>query len=555
MTVIEVASSPSQVGPPQWLMGTLDVKEGRDPLGLQTTTQDRLTPVLLPGIFELSRQARYFSFYCWLLDLYRERHGKADRESLSRFIKQREWDYGLAVLTCPHTCDSVPVGALRLRPVVAQPPPYPRRESVESVNGGYGLYYRTPLAEFGVVARAGTMLGDTPIPIDVLCDNYRARALASSFAAGVAHTDYVKRWMFTADDIPLEVLIDYARAGCLCQLTAHPVERDAIHEAVFGEPIAAEVGARTEPAEMGTALVPPDLAPRQRRRSFAHFLTLVETHPDVVHDPALYRESLWSPPVAGSQAQAEVAGQWAALIAKDVWQEALCSVWAEFTQAGLKATYESKGPGLSWDEVSDVARGMTAGPPQLDGTAPTQQIVAAIANDAITLPGLPESRLVDAPLEQLREATQTLNTATSGLVVFLELRRRANFRSGLGWEECSHIASAWQPSVADVLATLSDHLGTGPAVADTLWWLVNQYIFDVHERIAYSKLPDNTFRFRWQEGRVRFYNNGVGRFPLAAIRQEPLSQLSGDLGFWERDAAGTARLTNRGQTFVEDAFR
>ena len=35
---------------PRWLKATLEVHEGRDPLGLQTTTQDRLNPLLLPGI-------------------------------------------------------------------------------------------------------------------------------------------------------------------------------------------------------------------------------------------------------------------------------------------------------------------------------------------------------------------------------------------------------------------------------------------------------------------------------------------------------------------------
>jgi hypothetical protein len=113
----------------------LEIKEGRDPLGLQTTTQDRLTPILLPGILELSRRARYFSFHAWLLHTYRERKFKADNSALSSFIKAREWDYGLAVLRCPHGCGSSPVGAQSLRSVVAQPGPYPRGESVKDSRG------------------------------------------------------------------------------------------------------------------------------------------------------------------------------------------------------------------------------------------------------------------------------------------------------------------------------------------------------------------------------------------------------------------------------------
>ena len=79
---------------PRWLKATLEVQEGRDPLGLQTTTQDRLNPLLLPGVLELTRRARYLSFHSFLLDEYRRRHGRPDRDSLSLFIKAREWDMG-----------------------------------------------------------------------------------------------------------------------------------------------------------------------------------------------------------------------------------------------------------------------------------------------------------------------------------------------------------------------------------------------------------------------------------------------------------------------------
>jgi hypothetical protein len=49
-----------------WISGSLEAKEGRDPLGLQTTTQDRLMPVILPGILELTTRVRYFSFHAAL---------------------------------------------------------------------------------------------------------------------------------------------------------------------------------------------------------------------------------------------------------------------------------------------------------------------------------------------------------------------------------------------------------------------------------------------------------------------------------------------------------
>jgi hypothetical protein len=160
-------------------------------------------PRLLPGILELSRRARYFSFHAYLLDKYRELRMPADGKTLSAFIKAREWEYGLAVLNCPHHCGSSPVGAQSLRGIVGHhDPPYPRGQSVESAFGGYGLYYRSPLAEFGIVARAGTLLGDTPITVDVLYDTDRARRLAATFKDAVAATDYATTWMLTTDPCP-----------------------------------------------------------------------------------------------------------------------------------------------------------------------------------------------------------------------------------------------------------------------------------------------------------------------------------------------------------------
>ena len=205
---------------PAWIAASLEVNEGRDPLGLQTTTQDRLMPVLLPGILELTRRARYFSFHAFLLSEYRARRLPADSKSLSAFIKRREWEFGLAVLRCPRKCGSSPVGARRLgRLQVLGSGPFPRGESVESSLGGYGLYYRTPMVELGIVARAGTLLGDEPIPIDVLYDTDRAQRLASTFREAVQHTTYYRRAMQMTDDLPAEVIDEYAEAACLCRLT------------------------------------------------------------------------------------------------------------------------------------------------------------------------------------------------------------------------------------------------------------------------------------------------------------------------------------------------
>lgn len=559
MTVVETHPTPTGPGGPRWLQPTLDVREGRDPLGLQTTTQDRLTPILLPGILELSRRARYFSFHAWLLHTYRDRRFQAESGALSSFIKAREWDYGLAVLRCPHDCASSPVGALRLRSVIQGPDPFPRGESVKSAFGGYGLYYRSPMAELGLVARSGTLLGDTPIPVDVLYDTDRARRLVETFSAAVAETDYVQQWMFTSDPLPASVLEEYAEVACLCQLRLRTEERDAVHAALFtidehsGSAVA-EAQLQADDIEVPALVLDADAAVTQRRRSVAHYLSLVAAVPAVADDESAFREAMWSPPAPRSDGHAYVAGQWAGLIAKDVWQDALCSIWAEFCRAGLAATRD--GDGLTWAETRALAQSLTAGPPMLDPNVHTTALTNAIADGTLTLPGALDTDLTAATLEELRRATVAVNSAASGLIVLLELLRRAHGRTDAGWAQTATVRSAWQASVAEVLAALHAHLADAPTAADTLWWIIERFVVRVHERIAYSKLPEgtNTFRFRWEDGRVRFFDNGMGRFPLAAIRAEPLALLTRDLGFWDYNAEGQAALNERGMSFIAEVL-
>ncbi len=544
------------VGPPRWVRPSLDVKEGRDPLGLQTTTIDRLMPRLLPGILELSRRARYLSFYAYLLDLYREQRRPTNGAALSDFIKAREWEYGLAVLNCPHGCDSSPVGAQRLRGVVGhQEPPYPRGESVESPFGGFGLYYRSPLSEMGIVARSGTLLGETPIPIDVLYDTERAHRLADTFRGAVADTAYAQSWMLRSDPLPLDVLVEYANVACLCQLNRREDERRAVYEAMFGS----DPGIEAEEVELradDTAVdevMPRSAAVTQRRRSVAHYLTLIDANPAVPDDNGAYREALWTSPPPRSDEQAIVAGQWAGLIAKDVWQECLCSIWSDFCRLGLSGTRSRRGEGLSWDETKELARAMLSGPPLLDPTMPTTELAASITKGTISLGDSVTGNVADASLEELRAATERLDNAASGLIVLLELHRRAGHRADLGWSNAASLRSTWQPSLASVLGGVTTHLDANPTVLDSLWWLTHTFVLSVHERIAYSKLPEYTFRFRWEDGRVQFYDNGIGRFPLAATRNGPLGWLTWDLGFWDRDG-DEAQLTAMGRAFIDEVF-
>jgi hypothetical protein len=97
------------------------------------------------------------------------------------------------------------------------------------------------------------------------------------------------------------------------------------------------------------------------------------------------------------------------------------------------------------------------------------------------------------------------------------------------------------------------HLEEQPSLAQTLVWLTRRFVINAHEQIAYSKLPEFTFRFRWEEGRLRFYTLGLGRFRLADIRREAMTHISEDVGLWQ-SVNGVPELTAYGSHFTEQAF-
>jgi hypothetical protein len=546
----EVIAATDRFPAPQWVSPSLRVDKGEDPLGLQSTTQDRLMPLLAPGILELSERARYLSFYAFLLDEYRRERRRTDTAALSSYIKQKEWDLGLAVRRCPRHCGSSPVGAQRLGAWVQGQGPFERGESVQSPLGGYGLYYRSPLSEIGIVAKAGTLLGDEPIPIDVLYDTERARRMADTFRDAVVGTQYYARAMRTSEPMSADVVDELAEVACLCRLQDFAAERDAVQDALFGSDADAELA----PAQ-GAAI---EAGLLQRRRTVGHYLTLIETDPAVVKSRSAYRDAQWGTVASHGPGHEVVAGQWAAVVAKDVWQEALCSVWTSFCRTGVDQTHQL-GRGLSWDEVRWLASAMVEGPPTLDQDDPTAELAAALEAGRLPLTG-PEGLELDVTalsMDELRRYTREFDTATSGVVVLLELARRVRTRTGEGWVQGVRQRSRWQPSLAEVMADLDEHLVGSPTIGDTLWWLVSRFIMPVHERIAYSKLPVSsfTFRFRWEDGLLRFYDLGLERFILAATRFSSLASLTRDLGFWEPTGSdGAAEVTEAGTRFIYEAF-
>jgi hypothetical protein len=533
-----VEETPRRPGAPQWIQPSLKVTPGRDPLGLQTITLDRIMPRLLPGILVLSQRARYFSFHAFLLNEYQRRRLPLNNNDLSSFIKLREFEYAVAVQLCPRGCGERPVGMVgktRAAPAVEEhADAIPRRESVESDLGGYGLYYKSPMIDMGMVVPRGSALGEAITPVDVLDPRGPGPALADAFGSAIADTSYFHEHMLGTSAIPRQVLEELAERACLCRLPDYPNEQALLRQALFEAPAP---GYAEET--------------KQRCRSFALLLRELERESEAAISNGAFMQAVWDDFLAepaGDGALRRTVAQWAALAAKDWWQESLSSVWSHFLRvAGLRSD------GLSPDELDTVlsAELVPAGSIQVLGRTfeVTPEISTAVLADSVA------TGTADIPLDELRGWTAETDTVAAGLVLFFALRSRIPTQASpsAGWFEIGAQSSERQPSVLGFLYRFDRHLEDQPTLAQTLVWLTRRFVINAHEQIAYSKLPEFTFRFRWEEGRLRFYTLGLGRFRLADIRRASMAQISEDVGLWQ-SIDGIPELTSYGHHFTEQAF-
>lgn len=529
----------------EWLEPSLQDTAGRDPLGLNTITLDRILPRLVPGILQLSQRARYFSIYAWMLWQFAERKRPATREELDVFIRRREYELCLAMKLCKRCDASSAIGANSAGPRVnAGDDPFDRGGlSVQSEMGGFGLYYRSPLAELGAVALAGTPIGpeERPTPIDVLHKTERSMELAEAFHGAIVHTEYYRRYERTDAPIPRSVLEDLADTTCLCRLSHRHKERDAVRRLLFTPP-AEEAGEACD----------------ARRRAFAHFLSLLDGDGSVAFEDGKFWRGSIRRFVAASTvngAAGETTASWAALAMKECVQDAICSIWTDFCRTGV---HEQGHKGLSREGLSRMIAGLAdSSDLELDGV----RLAISPGESARPVQGRAVAAARGMDWEDVRAWAAAEDTAAAGLVALLVLAERLPQLDGIhpAWVAVAGQRSEHQDGLLGVLRLVRQKLGEDPTVVGLLEWAIQRFLVGPHEAIAYSKLPKATFRFYWEEtGRLRFFtpgSGGLGRFSPSDDRRGTMSSLTHDLGFWElEEGSDNPVLTEDGHSFVAEAF-
>jgi hypothetical protein len=519
---------------PQWIARMYPGKVGRDHLGLGSVSSDQILPTLSPGINVLTIHPRYHSFYTFLLDEFWRSDRPRSRSAWVRFYRPREFIFSIGAYLCDrpeHGDLGTVVGGQKTAPLAArQLDAYDTTTNyIKSDLGGYGLYYRSVIAELGLIYPGGLGL---PYPVDVPTE--RGKEVATAFRRAVQDTSYY-RTCFDVDDaqVPIDVIREYIRQACLCQLqTLQSPDRPLLLDVFL------HGGNESE----------------ARRDTLRLLLDIADQSQGYVVDEDTFRQLLYFREAEGGVKYTPQDGvldayrRWRLYQAREYYAFALNALWYYLCDWGLAAGGDIRPIPLSrfWQHLEaalDFERlAMRMGVPGPDLRANSsfrglltwlQGLVNASASPfdlACRLDApIHEHRLYKLALED-RAAPEVMVAGMITILALIFLRfGRKELWLRLEWA-VSRMGADGRLSVDGFVLAMHRRLRSGDiTIEEIARWLYANYEILQHQLIATSKLPDNTFRFRREGNQLRFYNlpNSLG---FMNSRFEALSTTLHELG-------------------------
>jgi hypothetical protein len=499
---------------PRWIAKMWQGKSGRDHLGLGSVSADQILPVLSPGINVLTFHPRYFSFYVFLLDEFWRRDDRPkSRNSWIAFYRPREFIFSLGANMCdqPEHDPNMRniVGGQKTQPLSNQQLdsydttfPY-----IDSELGGYGLYYRSTMAELGVIYPGGRGFD---YPVDLPTED-RGLSLSAAFREAVQDTEYYRRY-FDYDQVavPRHVIVEYARKACLCQSKLPSTPDNSLLVDVFLHGGNEQAAAR-------------------RRATFRMLLDIAAQTQGYSLDEDVYRQLLYFQ-VANNGAQyvpmadlTETHQEWRLYQTREYYAFAINAMWYHLCDWGIIQHGDIRSVPLAgfWDYMlsalsfDQLAARLNLPSPNLSPDLPFQHLLDWLCrvidadatnfdvNCTIYSP-INEHRLYRLALEN-REAPDVMIAGMLTLLGLIILR----FGHSEQWCQeawfISRMGADGRLSVNQFLRTIRRKLKEDvPTINDIAQWLYSDYVILQHQLVATSKLPDNTFRFRRDGQRLSF---------------------------------------------------
>lgn len=497
---------------PVWGARVYDTKGGQDHLGLGSVSSDRILPALSPGINVLTIHPRYWSFYAWVLSsFWAHEELKRSKVAFQGFYRPREALFSMACQVCDApehaTISGNVVGSLRVRRLRDDQAFDPQYNYIKEPLGGYGLYYRSTMEAMGLLVIGGRGSG---FPVDAPWPT--GRALGAAYGSAVETTRLGAQLAADQipDSVPRDELLEFARAGCLCQLRVADNHDLPLLQDLFlhwGNP------AET-PARLATLRFLLDLSQsaqgegleQDNFRQLAYFRRT---------DAGTYR------PRADLKA---VARRWRVYQAREYFSFALNRLFGWVVRKGL----EESDDGLSlvplsrlWElidealDTSDFVKEARLGRRTVRSSTTAARFADILTEHVDVSPG-PNAvweRNMDADEHALydwcRSRVDDSETVVSMIAILLLLYRRLGTPARVSEMEADwdllRSGESLRVGMLQFFQQLHRKVLAGETLSLVARWIITNFLIIQHERVATAKLPEDTFRVRRIGTQLQFF--------------------------------------------------
>ena len=545
---------------PQWIAKMYAGKIGRDHLGLGSVASDQILPALSPAINVLTQRPRYYSFYAFLLDEFIRRGRPASRTAWVAFYRPREFIFSLgahlrghAAHRPEHDRGRYAVGTNKTSGLAARElPAYDTQtDYIDSDLGGYGLYYRTVMAELGLIYLGGP---GYLYPIDVISEV--GKEVAAKFREAVRDTVYYRDY-FDRDDaeVPIEAIIEYIDWACLCQLQ----RPDAPDRPILMDRFLH--GGHEESAE-------------RRRTTFRLFLDLARQTDGFPVDQATFRQLIYFGAAEnGAHYQpiadlVEIWRRWRLYQAHQYYSFALNALWDYLCTWGLWNQGDIRPLPLDdlWRHLEDaldfslLARRLNLPDPHFRAGSGFLQLLQWLESLAGARgSGFDSACDLSTPINERRlhrlveDHRGESDVMVAGMLIMLALVYlrfgSPEFHRQPEWE-LARMGQNGRLPLDGFVHQLGRRLESPATIFEVARWLYSDYIIQQHITIAAGKLPENTFRFQRQSGGLQFYklDNSLG---FMDSRFNALSTIVNELGLCGSFTQAAHPLTADGGMLLE----
>lgn len=509
-------------GIPYWTQRLYQPGGGQDHLGLGSVVTDRILPQLAPGINVLTSHPRYWSFYSFVLSEFWSRDLPRSRDALKQWYRPLECIFSVACEMCSDPGHrGSPVGSRRVSGLVASQPAAfdPQFDYMKTSMGGFGLYYGSVMQSVGLVVLANPAVG---LAVDAVTP--AGQLVADAFRHAVRDTDYYRTWIDRHDQpVPASVVQEYATKACLCRLREDSAPDRQLLIDVFlhsGDPT--QASDRRSTLQMMCEMSAQAAHRALDEASFRRLVYFRVEYPDGKAGGATFEPTV---------AIVNAARRWRLYQAREYYNAAFNEMWRRLGNWGLAhqgdsfpiptAEVYASLEGVDFESMAvelDVqlpTEGLSGGSrfsDLLDWVATEAQVSGDLDGPWDLDAALTEDKLIDW-LNYGKSSTSGGMDTLAACGVLLALVSARLWRPELSLEA----PNDWFPVIEGgdgrlgmerFLVEVRQRSANGETVADVLRWLTKQYVIEQHERVAAAKLATtgDTFRFRREEGRLRFFS-------------------------------------------------